>query len=1078
MARTSKLRPYLALLALLLIAAVAFPAASSGAAAPSAASKPAAAAAQAGHADYRLHISRSANRGGHVALDEVAVLSGRAYIFVTPPAGVARVRYFIDPAQDSLEGTLAALTPDAVADKPPFDLGGLDASAQPRGFDTAALANGPHTLIAAIDLNDGSTAVESVQFQAHNGPRALLFGPERLHFNVTRGGRDEKTLRIFASDGKDANFQLSSSAPWLTFEAPQPLGNGRKGSTPAVRTLNVDASGLQPGAYTATVTAAGDGVAAATTTVTLDVAAATTCSPLACSEILVHAPYTLDFATDAGKIVDGAGVGTGFTYIDQPTNGTGYIPANLRVDTSGTGTLNVTTTKGLMFGTSNSQDNALAVGVDAPDQISLIQTTVVNPPVGTGNYEQGGLWFGNDQDNYLKLEILSEPGPTTRIEYLFESGGVRTGSFVTGPLSVATSRVNLRLRANPTDRTVAAYFSINGADLTQLGTFIVPGEFFSFDAAGIDPAIGTRSFGGVFASHRYSQAALTYAFDDFSVTAETTTGSTSDLNFNRVSFPIPNPTAMVWGPDNRLYVTEMFGKIHALTLDSAKQVTADQVITTLGSRLTLGITVDPASTPSNVILWVSHSSPSTDNGELNSSTVTRLSGADFATRQDVITGLPRAIANHAINAVHFGPDGKLYIANGGNTGAGAPNTANTEFGTRAEQPLSAAFLVADVKAAGFDGTCATPENTYGPSPCSVQVYSSGLRNMYDFVWHSNGNAYGPDNGLGVTGSFPPNPTPPCEGYGDTTSWTQGGDNPGIQPDLFHRLIQGKTFGHPNPYRNECIFKDGHYQSVSPAANYLNPIHTMGMNTSSDGTIEYTADAFDGTLKGEVLVANYSVGDDITRIKLSADGTTVLQATQLAGGLSDPLPLAQAPDGTIFVGELGAQRVTALIPAGFAQSTPTVTPTPSPTSSAPGAWTVKQKMPVSLLDAGGAELGGKLYSVAGKITGDIHQRTLYIYNPATNVWSQGPDLPTSYPAVENPAVTSYNGKLYVFAGSTAAFTGAVANAAVYDPATNQWTMLASMATGRGGPDGPSAQRQDLRGRRDGQRRRVAEQRRGV
>ena len=153
-----------------------------------------------------------------------------------------------------------------------------------------------------------------------------------------------------------------------------------------------------------------------------------------------------------------------------------------------------------------------------------------------------------------------------------------------------------------------------------------------------------------------------------------------------------------------------------------KQVVADQVITTLGSRLTLGITVDPASTASNVILWVSHSSPSTDNGELNSSTVTKLSGANFTTRQDVITGLPRAIANHAINSIHFGPDGKLYIAQGGNTGAGAPNTANTEFGTRAEQPLSAAFLVADVKAAGFDGTCATPENTLWP----VAVQRAGV----------------------------------------------------------------------------------------------------------------------------------------------------------------------------------------------------------------------------------------------------------------------------------------------------------------------------------------------------------------
>ena len=81
---------------------------------------------------------------------------------------------------------------------------------------------------------------------------------------------------------------------------------------------------------------------------------------------------------------------------------------------------------------------------------------------------------------------------------------------------------------------------------------------------------------------------------------------------------------------------------------------SDNVITTLGQRLTLGLTVDPASTPDNVILWAAHSSPSDNNGTPNSGVVTRLSGPGFTTRQDVITGLPRAIANHATNAVHFG----------------------------------------------------------------------------------------------------------------------------------------------------------------------------------------------------------------------------------------------------------------------------------------------------------------------------------------------------------------------------------------------------------------------------------------
>ena len=58
-------------------------------------------------------------------------------------------------------------------------------------------------------------------------------------------------------------------------------------------------------------------------------ASAQACEPLPCSEILVDLPYALDFDSDHGKIADRDGVGTGFTYVDPPTNGAGYLPANL-----------------------------------------------------------------------------------------------------------------------------------------------------------------------------------------------------------------------------------------------------------------------------------------------------------------------------------------------------------------------------------------------------------------------------------------------------------------------------------------------------------------------------------------------------------------------------------------------------------------------------------------------------------------------------------------------------------------------------------------------------------------------------
>ena len=67
--------------------------------------------------------------------------------------------------------------------------------------------------------------------------------------------------------------------------------------------------------------------------------------------------------------------------MDPPTNGTGYIPNNLQVDQAA-GVLKVTTTAGTAFQASNTQDNALAVGIDAPSQVTRIETTLDSLPAG------------------------------------------------------------------------------------------------------------------------------------------------------------------------------------------------------------------------------------------------------------------------------------------------------------------------------------------------------------------------------------------------------------------------------------------------------------------------------------------------------------------------------------------------------------------------------------------------------------------------------------------------------------------------------------------------------------------------
>lgn len=107
----------------------------------------------------------------------------------------------------------------------------------------------------------------------------------------------------------------------------------------------------------------------------------------------------------------------------------------------------------------------------------------------------------------------------------------------------------------------------------------------------------------------------------------------------------------------------------------------------------------------------------------------------------------------------------------------------------------------------------------------VQVTPPGYGIPNDGVFHRNGQLYAGNNGLGVTGV-----TPPVSRLGspnDRTKTTLFGvyskDNPGEQPDVLNRIVKRGYYGHPNPYRDEVIFKDGKFQKLAPDPNYKVPL---------------------------------------------------------------------------------------------------------------------------------------------------------------------------------------------------------------------------------------------------------------
>ncbi|MFC5381923.1 Kelch repeat-containing protein [Aquipuribacter nitratireducens] len=949
-------------------------------------------------------------RTGRVLLDG-ATLTGVVYAYIKPDEDVRKVEFWLDdPAMTS--------APFRVDQSAPFDLVGKAANGTALPFDSASLPDGEHTYTTRVTTTATSLVLQST-FTTSNGTNSLSFAQEEYTVEVAEGA-DPVTFQVAVDADTDGTpVALTADASFIGLAQEEVV-------TPSLVSITVNAAGLSPGVFTTTVTASSPGAFSDALMITVQVGDSGGCSPVACELIKVPTPYDLNWLYDSGLMIDASGAGTGFSTVLPTADGKMLRDRSAYAVDLNDGRLTVQASSGSL--NTGDQQNALGVGFDGPLAQTTLSTTVVDVPASRGKYEKAGLWFGYSQSNVAALQLVGVPGGW-RLEYTVELDGATIFKKQASVVLPAGAAVSLNFRTDPAKRTLAGTYAVTGEPLRSIGTATLPGEFFSFDAAGIDPRIGTRSFAGVLATSRNSSTPIPFSFSQFSVSADPVVDSAGAFVFDRVASPLAFPTSIATGPDGEVFVTDLFGDLHVLRLNADHTLVKERTVEVLGNRLALGVAVEPTSTSEDVRVLVAHSSPVTDHGVVDSGRVTRLSGPDFATTQDIVTGLPRSYANHGPTSLHFGPDDVLYMAIGGNTGAGGANLAATEFGDRGEQALSAALITADIYDPTFDGSCQNMGDMYGPAPCDVEVFASGLRNMYDFTFHSNGTIYGTDNGLGVEGSYPPSPIAPCFGFGDTRPWTQGGNNPGTQNDEINRIVAGGYYGHPNPARGECVFGDGSFQGVPVPTNYVAPLLDTGRNRSTNGIVEYSSEGgFCGLLDGSLIYGNYSLGDNLAYASLSPDGEAVVANEPLLDNLRDPLPIGSGPNGTLLVGEFGAGQVTVLVPRET------------------GCWQEAAPLPQDILDAGGTAIDRQLYVIGGK-NGSGPKSTLRVYDAESESWSLRAPLPGV--AVENPAVTAYLGRLYVAGGSTEAFAGATSQFASYDPATDSWTTLPPLPTPRGG-----------------------------
>ncbi len=426
----------------------------------------------------------------------------------------------------------------------------------------------------------------------------------------------------------------------------------------------------------------------------------------------------------------------------------------------------------------------------------------------------------------------------------------------------------------------------------------------------------------------------------------------STIAFDKIS--LPNATgrhsSLTIGPDGKLYALTIDGIIKRFSINANGTLGTPQLLYSLQNaygtrkqRLAIGFAFDPSATATNLVAWVTHSSYVFLNGPSWDGKLTKLSGSNLQNVKDVLVNLPRSTKDHVTNSIAFGPDRALYFMQ---ASISAMGRAEQTWGYRNENLLSAAVLRLDVSKLGTlplnvktyeGGGTYNPYNLNSP----LTIYASGVRNAYDLVWHSNGSLYVPTNGSAAGGNTPAS----VNGTIRTDGRTYNGPSiPALtyvkqtQKDFLYRVVKGGYYGHPNALRGEYVMNGGNPTSgtdraevpaypvgIKPDVNWRGYSFNFQNNVSPNGAIEYKSSAFNGALKGKLLVVRYSQHDDIITLTpgTSKDIVSSIEGKSIAGfsGFVDPLDLTEnVKNGNIYVSEYGGNgKITLLRPQTRATS---------------------------------------------------------------------------------------------------------------------------------------------------------------
>ena len=362
---------------------------------------------------YQLNVSTNSDRSGAIPLDG-AVVSGDMFVFTSPDDSVDDVVFWIDdPSGPPFRTEFTA----------PFDLaGGPIANAAP--YDSTILSDGPHTIYAELQFNDGSSTLISATFTVANGAPSLQFSDSSFTFDMDLGDPVASDSTTLSTTSSTADYTLTvvqnpEGSSWLSVD---PLS----GSTADTIDLEVDPTGLGAGTYTATVIASAPGYIGDSLGVTLNLTDPSVTPGL---RLVVSTSPTRSGPVD----LDGAVVmGDAFVFVSDET-GTAFPSApitQVRYFTNGSGPTKVENlepwdylggpvSNPVVWDTTGEADGPFQISAEVDvtgsgTEILVADFVIQNsgPPVPLVDLSPGSVDFGDVGvgDNSASTIVLSNPG--------------------------------------------------------------------------------------------------------------------------------------------------------------------------------------------------------------------------------------------------------------------------------------------------------------------------------------------------------------------------------------------------------------------------------------------------------------------------------------------------------------------------------------------------------------------------------------------------------------------------------------------------------------------------------------------